>query len=77
MPASTRNSQGVRSLNELFAMKKNMRFETKLAERMDSITRDYWIRREGLKQDIRTVYNDLQDIRLSTGYSLDVSLLYV
>ncbi|KAH3739102.1 hypothetical protein DPMN_045749 [Dreissena polymorpha] len=71
MPANARNSKGIRSMNELFAMKKNQAFESKLTQRVSAMSRDFYGRRETLKQDIRSVYEDLQEIRLSTGYSLD------
>jgi hypothetical protein len=69
MPPYVKNT-GMSSLNELFAMKKNLAYETKFEHRLSSMMKDFFHKKENLKQDIRMVYNDLQSIKLSTGYSL-------
>lgn len=64
-------SSGIVSVSELFAMKKNLAYEAKFTHSINTMTRDYVNKKETLKQEIRSVYNDLQEMKLSTGYSLD------
>lgn len=70
MPSRIRNT-GISSLSELFAMKKNLAFETKFEHQLTGMTKDYFHKKEHLKQEIRTVYNELKNIKTSTGYSLE------
>ena len=70
MPSCPKNT-GMQTLNELFAMKKNMAFQVNFDHTMTTITKDYYHRRENFKQEMKKIYSDMRDIRISTGYSLD------
>ncbi|KAL4233666.1 hypothetical protein ACF0H5_008348 [Mactra antiquata] len=48
-----------------------MAYEAKFTHSLDALTKDYVNRKEYLKQEIRSVYNELQEVKMSTGYSLD------
>ena len=66
-----RHNTGVSSGNEMFAMKKNLGYKAKFEHQMSAMTRDFFHKRETFKQEIRGVYADLNNIKMSTGYSLD------
>lgn len=64
------------TLNELFAMKKNMAYQAKFEHRLSSMKKDFYHRRENLKQAIKSTVHEMKDIQSSTGYSLDEVRFY-
>ena len=69
--SKARSRANLQSLNEIFATKKNIASQASFEHRVDSLTKDFYNRRESLQLKIKAACQEMKDIRSSTGYSLD------
>ena len=75
MPREVKN-MGIQSMGELFATKKNIAYQAKFDHRMKSMAKDFYHKKANMKQEINYIYNEMKEIRASTGHTLDqVSIL--